>query len=141
MSENTSSALPDIRKVIVLNAPIDKVWAAVATSEGITAWFMPNTFQPLEGYQFTLDAGPYGIVPCQVTDLNPPHLLRFNWGKDWQLSFELKELGVKTELTLTHSGWDANTVTEFGQPHAAIRERMDQGWEKLQYAVRDYVEA
>lgn len=44
-NHNTQGTLPDIRQTLVLNAPIQKVWDAVATSEGIAAWFMPNDFR------------------------------------------------------------------------------------------------
>ena len=122
----------DIRKVIVLKAPIDKVWKAVSTSEGIAAWWMPSTFEPVVGHEFVLHSGQFGDSPCKVTELEPPHRLSFNWGKDWQLTFELKELEEgKTEFTLIHSGWDPDKVTEFGQPHTVIRGIMDGGWEKI----------
>ncbi|WP_139490884.1 SRPBCC family protein [Brevibacillus dissolubilis] len=128
----TQGTLPEIRKTIVLNAPIEKVWKAVATSEGIASWWMPNTFEPVLGRDFILHAGNFGDSPCKVTELDPPNRLSFDWGKDWQLTFELKTVeDGKTEFTLIHSGWDADKVTEFGQPHSVIRGIMDGGWEKI----------
>jgi len=123
--------LPNIEYTIVLNAPIDKVWKAVATSEGIAVWWMDNTFEPILGKEFVLHAGPYGDSPCKVTELDPPYKVGFDWGKDWHLTFELKEVDGKTEFTLIHSGWDENKVTEFNQPHTVIRGIMDQGWAKI----------
>ncbi|KAF0993832.1 SRPBCC domain-containing protein [Geobacillus sp. TFV-3] len=124
--------LPEIRKTIVLNAPIEKVWKAVTTSEGIATWWMPNTFEPILGHQFVLHAGPFGDSPCKVTELDPPNLLGFDWGKDWHLTFVLKALeDGKTEFTLIHSGWDAEKTTEFGQPHTVVRKIMDDGWENI----------
>lgn len=140
MEQNTSNTLPDIRRTEVFNAPIQKVWDAVATSDGIAAWFMPNDFQPEVGYEFHLNAGPFGMSPCKVTELDPPHRLSFNWGKDWTLTFELKDLGGKTEFTLIHGGWDPSKVTEFGQSHAEVRKRMDEGWTGLQKKLGAYVE-
>jgi len=125
------TAMPDIRKTVVLDAPIDKVWNAVATSKGLEAWWMPNTFEPTLGHEFVLHTGPYGDSPCKVTVLEAPHHLVFAWGKDWSLAFELRETGGKTELTLIHSGWDTEKVTEFGQPHPAIRGFMEAGWGDL----------
>jgi uncharacterized protein YndB with AHSA1/START domain len=141
MQEKQQRTLPDIRKQMVFNAPIEKVWKAVATSEGIAAWFMPNTFQPILGHEFVLHAGHFGDSPCKVTELDPPNRLAFNWGKDWQVLFELKDLGGKTEFTLIHSGWDADTVTEFGEKHVVVRDRMDNGWGALVDTLRKYVEA
>lgn len=141
MENNNSNKLHDIRQTLVLNAPIQKVWDAVATSEGIAAWFMPNDFQPELGYEFHLEAGPFGKSPCKVTEIDPPNRLSFEWGKDWTLTFELIELEGKTELTLIHAGWDADKVTEFGETHKLVRERMANGWAALVQKLRAYVEA
>lgn len=127
----TQGTLPEIRKTIVINAPIEKVWNAVATAEGIASWWMPSTFEAVLGKEFILHAGNFGDSPCKITELDPPNRVGFNWGKDWHLTFELKNLNGKTEFTLIHSGWNAEKVTEFGQPHAMIREHMEGGWEKI----------
>jgi uncharacterized protein YndB with AHSA1/START domain len=141
MSNNKQTTLPDIRQTLVLNAPVEKVWAAVATSEGIAAWFMPNDFEPVEGHEFHLEAGPFGQSPCKVTVIDPPSRLSFVWGKDWTLTFELVEQGDRTEFTLIHGGWDVDKVTEFGQAHELVRERMSEGWSGLANSLRAYVEA
>ncbi|RSD28855.1 SRPBCC family protein [Mesobacillus subterraneus] len=122
----------EIRKTVILNAPIEKAWKAVSTSEGIAGWWMPNTFVPELGADFILHAGPFGDSPCKVTELEPPYRLGFDWGKDWHLQFLLKELdSSRTEFTLIHSGWDPEKVTEFGQSHTMIMERMDNGWDQI----------
>ncbi|MFS0574089.1 SRPBCC domain-containing protein [Sporosarcina sp. 179-K 3D1 HS] len=124
--------LPDIRKTIVLDAPIETVWKAVATSEGLAGWWMPNTFEPVVGQSFILRAGGFGDSPCVVKEIVPLQRIAFDWAKDWHLTFELQEDATgKTEFSLIHSGWDANKVTEFGQPHTQIREHMAGGWEKI----------
>jgi uncharacterized protein YndB with AHSA1/START domain len=135
--------LPEIRKTVVLNAPIEKVWQAVATSEGIAAWWMPNTFEPVVGREFVLHTGHFGDSPCKVTEVDPPYRLRFDWDKDWSLTFELKQLEEgKTEFTLIHSGWDADKKTASGQPHSVIREIMNGGWEGIvKENLVQYVEA
>ncbi|TDG00191.1 SRPBCC family protein [Paenibacillus piri] len=129
MSHNDHAALPDIRRTILLNAPIQKVWDTVSTSEGIAAWFMPNDFQPVLGFEFSINAEQYGTSYCKVTELDPPYRLAFTWGKDWGISFDLKDVGGKTEFTLTHAGWGAEQTTEFGESHKVVRDRMDHGWE------------
>jgi uncharacterized protein YndB with AHSA1/START domain len=141
MQENKKGTMPEIRQTIVLNAPIEKVWKAVATSEGIAAWWMSSTFEPTLGREFILHAGPYGDSPCKVTELDPPNRVGFDWGKDWHLTFELKDLDGKTEFTLIHSGWDEEKVTEFGQPHPIIRGIMEKGWEGLKEKLSSYVES
>lgn len=136
-------ALPEIRKTVILNASIEKVWKAVATSEGIASWWMPNTFEPVEGHAFVLYTGNFGDTPCKVTELDPPNRLGFDWGADWHIDFLLAALeGNKTEFTLVHSGWIADKLTEFGQPHPVIRGIMDGGWESIvKQKLVQYVEA
>lgn len=139
MSDFTPESIPDIRKTLVLNAPIAKVWDAVATAEGIAAWFMPNDFKPEMGYEFHLEAGPFGRSPCKVTEIDPPNRLTFHWGEQWSVTFELAEQGDKTEFTLVHSGWDLNKVTEFGEAHTIVRDRMNNGWTGIVQKLGAYV--
>ncbi|MGN7356983.1 SRPBCC family protein [Paenibacillus sp. SAF-054] len=141
MSSSSHGILPDIRHTAIFNASIHKVWDAVATSDGLEAWFMPNDFEPIVGYEFHINAGPFGMSPCRVIEVEPPRHLSFRWGKDWTLSFELREVDGQTEVTIIHSGWNENTVTEFGQPHPAVRGVMDQGWAGLHRKLGAYVEA
>lgn len=131
MEHSSESRLPDIRKTLTVDFPIQKVWEAVATSEGIAAWFMPNDFQPAQGHRFYLDASPRGLTPCKVTLIEPPNRLSYEWGKDWMLTFELSDLGGQTELTVIHSGWDANKIGEYGSPHPVAHERLTQAWTVL----------
>jgi uncharacterized protein YndB with AHSA1/START domain len=141
--EERKNSTPDIRKNLVLNAPIQKVWDAVATSEGIDSWFMPNDFKQELGYEFTLQS-PFGPSPCRVEELEPPNLLVFSWDTSgWKITFELKEIGDKTEFTLTHSGWGAPDEILPGpsEPVSVIRDRMDNGWENIvNQALRKVVE-
>lgn len=140
MENNTQSSLPDIRRTFIFNAAIQKVWEAVATSEGMSAWFMPNDFQPVVGHEFHINAGQFGMSPCKVTEVDPPNRVSFKWGKDWTITFELKDLDSKTEFTLIHAGWDVNKVTEFEAPHTPVRDNMDQGWARLGQSLGKYVE-
>lgn len=136
----TNDKLPEIRQTLIFDAPIEKVWNAVSTSEGIAAWFMPNDFEPVVGHEFHLEAGPYGKSPCKVTEFDPPNRLSFNWGKEWTLTFELNRVGEgQTEFTLVHGGWSAEGVTEFGEPHEVVRERMNGGWVGLVAKLGEYV--
>jgi uncharacterized protein YndB with AHSA1/START domain len=127
MQGNHTDTVPDIRQTVELKAPIQKVWDAVATHEGISAWFMPNDFQPVVGHEFVIRS-PYGESPCKVTKLDAPNELSFTWGENWVITFELEDLGEKTKLTLTHSGWIKGFTEHTGEEHTVIRNRMDQGW-------------
>ncbi|MFJ7973016.1 SRPBCC domain-containing protein [Psychrobacillus sp. NPDC096389] len=124
------NTLQDITQTVILNAPIQKVWDTVATSEGIASWFMPNDFKLEVGYEFHIQS-PFGPSPCKVTEVNAPHKLSFIWDTDgWFVSFILEELGDQTEFTLIHGGWkqpDA-LISKANQKSADIHEKMSQGW-------------
>jgi uncharacterized protein YndB with AHSA1/START domain len=139
---SNDNQLPDIRQTQVLKAPIEKVWQAVSTAEGIAVWFMPSEdFQPVVGHEFHLEAGPFGKAPCKVTEFDPPRRLSFNWDQDWTVTFELKELdGGQTEFTLIHGGWSSDKSTRFGQPHVEVREHMSGGWTGIGNKLAQYVE-
>ena len=127
-----NQSLPGIRKTIVIHAPIEQVWQAVSTSEGIKKWWMASTLEPVVGCEFVLHAGPYGDSRCKVTAVDPIARLEFDWDTDWHIAFQLKDLGDnRTEFTLVHEGFDAQKSTSFGQPHTAVREIMDSGWESI----------
>lgn len=130
MNTDQQKLVPDIKKTVVIEAPLEKVWETVATAEGIAAWFMPNDFQAEVGHEFHLQS-PFGPSPCKVTEIQAPHRLAFTWDTEgWIVSFQLKELEGKTEFTLVHSGWkEPDTILpKANDKSSVIRDRMDQGW-------------
>ncbi|MGG0669911.1 SRPBCC domain-containing protein [Lederbergia citrisecunda] len=131
----------EIRKNIVINAPNETVWPYVSTADGIGAWFMPNDMEPVEGKEFTLQAGPWGESLCKVTEVQPPNRLSFDWGKDWQVHFELKAIDDHTELTFIHAGWEDGKQTEFGESHDVVRPRMSEGWDGLLAKLKKTIES
>ena len=142
MSNNNNEQFAEVVKKIVINAPIDKVWNYVATAEGIGAWFMPNDMEPIEGKEFILKLVLGEIPLCKVTEVQSPSRLSFEWGDQWLITFELKEVADgETEVTLIHAGWDENKQTEFGQSHTEVRTRMSGGWDGLVKKLKTVVEA
>jgi len=137
-------SLQDIRKTAVFKAPIEKVWKAVSTSEGISAWFMPNDLKPEPGYEFTVQS-PFGSSHCKVLEVEPPHRLVFAWDRDgWRVTIELQERGEETEFTLIHSGWGDpdEVIAPANEKRSVIRDRMSGGWdmivnERLRKVVED----
>ena len=140
MQTNNQEMLSDVRHTVVMNAPIEKVWNAVTTAENIAAWFMPNTFVPELGHEFTLTSQ-FGVSQCKVTEFDPPNRMMFTWDEDWVITFELKEVEGKTQFTLTHGGWQAGKLRH-GMPDEKIREIMGHGWEaQVLPALVKFVEA
>ncbi|TQR18993.1 hypothetical protein FG384_15405 [Psychrobacillus vulpis] len=92
--------LQDIKQTVVLNAPVQKVWETVSTSEGIATWFMPNDFQLEVGYEFHVQS-PFGPSPCKVTEVNPPNQLSFTWDTDGKVLYKtVFERLLKTKCLL-----------------------------------------
>lgn len=137
-----NQTLPEIKQTIRIHAPIEKVWEQVSTAEGISAWFMPNDLDPKEGHAFHLQS-PFGPSPCQVTAVEPPHRLAFDWDTDgWHVTFQLKEAGDQTEFTLIHGGWKASDeiIEKAGRSASEIRDTMNQGWTNILDALRTLLE-
>ncbi|MEW9667991.1 SRPBCC domain-containing protein [Ammoniphilus sp. 3BR4] len=142
MENNHSNTLPDIKQTVVIEAPIQKVWETVSTSEGIASWFMPNDFQLELGYEFHLQS-PFGPSPCKVIEIDAPNRLSFTWDTEgWVVSFLLKELDNKTEFTLIHGGWkqEDQLVSKANEKNSVIRDRMAQGWAGIMENLRKGVE-
>lgn len=122
--------LQDIKQTVIFEAPIQKVWAKVSTSEGIALWFMPNDFEAKEGHEFHVQS-PFGPSPCKVLEVDEPNKISFSWDTDgWIVSFLLKDLGEKTEFTLIHGGWKSpdTVLPKANEKSSVIRERMNYGW-------------
>jgi uncharacterized protein YndB with AHSA1/START domain len=71
----------DIDASAVCPHPVDRVRAALTSSEALAAWLMPNDFQPAVGHHFTFRTEPApgfdGVVRCEVLELDPPQ--RMAW--------------------------------------------------------------
>lgn len=125
--------LQDIKKTVVLEAPIQKVWNTVSTSEGISLWFMPNDFEPKVGHKFHIQS-PFGPSPCEVIEVDEPNKISFSWDTDgWIVTFLLKALDDKTEFTLIHSGWKSpdTVLPKANEKSSVVRDRMDNGWDEI----------
>ncbi len=110
-----------------------EVWELIATSDGLSAWLMPNDFEPVEGHCFTFTDTPRpplydGIVGCTVLEIQPLRLLRLSWAGgpvDTVVTFTLSELAPeRTRLNLDHSGFS-------GLKASIARGILDLGWRKL----------
>jgi uncharacterized protein YndB with AHSA1/START domain len=95
--------------------PADRVWAALTSSEALSAWFMPNDFKPTVGHRFTFRARPFralgfdGIVRCQVLELDPPERMVWSWAGgsiDTTVTFTLEQTAEGTRLRMRQVGFD-----------------------------------
>ena len=103
----------DIDASVVYPHPVDRVWAALTSSEALAAWLMPNDFQPAVGHRFTLRTKPApgfdGIVRCEVLELDPPQRMVWSWAGgniDTTVTFTLEPAGPGgTRLRMHQAGF------------------------------------
>jgi len=136
-----------IRKKVLINAPVDRVWKALTNPEELAIWMlMPTDFEPEIGKNFTFTAKAEetwdGIVRCKVKEMVKNKKLVFTWNSgliktETLVTIELNAKGKQTELTLVHSGWE-------NAPASAdiMKEGHDKGWSlRLDEKLRELGEA
>jgi uncharacterized protein YndB with AHSA1/START domain len=105
----------DIDVTMTYPFPADRVWAALTSSEALSAWFMPNNFKPEVGHCFTFRARPFralgfdGTVRCEVLELDPPKRMVWSWAGgsiDTTVTFTLEETADGTCLRMHQAGFD-----------------------------------
>jgi uncharacterized protein YndB with AHSA1/START domain len=104
----------DIDATVTYSHPVERVWAALTSSEALAAWLMPNDFEPVLGRKFTFTTKPApgfdGIVRCEVLELTPPSRMVWSWaggmGLQSTVTFTLTPDGAgKTKLRLHQVGF------------------------------------
>lgn len=112
--------------------PIERVWEAIATARGLSAWLMPTDFEPRVGHRFQFRwkkvPGWRGFVDCEVRALEPLKLLSFSWvGDEGQkattVTFRLESVPGGTRLVFDHDGFE-------GIGGFFSRLMMTNGWKK-----------
>lgn len=133
----------EVRKELELSAPIERVWAALTTPEGLLGWF------PTERAEIALRAGgrlllawPDDADEGILETVEPPNRLVFRWrpaGRDspyTRVSFALEDLGGTTRLTLVESGFASLP----DQIHQQSWEGNDRGWAEELAELKVYLE-
>jgi len=122
---------------VYAHAP-ERVWRALTDRQKLSAWLMPNDFEPLLGHRFTFRSKPQpgwdGVTHCEVVELEPPRRLAFTWrggagpGKpltlDTVVRFTLTPDGDGTRLRLEHTGFS-------GVKGVLLSFLMGAGWAKM----------
>lgn len=106
-----------IVKKVTINAPANRVWEALIKKSKLEKWMLMSTdFSAEKGKKFifkTDDPGENwdGIFNCRVEDVVKNKKLVYTWNAgfinaDTVVTIELEEKNGKTEVALTHSGWE-----------------------------------
>jgi len=112
-----------IEKQGVVNAPIEEVWKAWTTTEGVKSFFAPDAnVEARSGGPFEIYMNPYAPAGMKGADdmrflaVQPPTMLTFTWNapphqpeiraQRTMVIVRLRPLDEKrTEVTLRHVGW------------------------------------
>lgn len=127
-----------VRRTIRINAPVEKVWAAVTRPEHISRWFGRAEFDGTGvGTTGTLTFDDYGAIPLRMEAIDEPRLVSYRWSNDdasgslppevdersTVFTFTLEPLADGTQLTVVETGFDATSDP------AANMESHRQGWD------------
>ena len=106
--------MPDIRHRVVMSAPLDRVYSAIATKEGLSDWWTRDGVrgESTEGSTIQFYFGqPEPAAVMEVTRLDTDR--QVNWScvggaDEWvgtKLSFTLTPKDDETGVLFTHAGW------------------------------------
>jgi uncharacterized protein YndB with AHSA1/START domain len=112
-----------VQKQVRVKAPVDAVWAAWTTNEGITSFFAPGAnVEPRVGGAFHIYMNPYAAPGMKGADdmvflaLQEKKMISFTWNAPPHLpearaqrtyvTVRMKPVGeAETDVTLYHGGW------------------------------------
>ncbi|MCR9164357.1 MAG: SRPBCC family protein [Nannocystaceae bacterium] len=152
-----------IEKVITLNAPIARVWAAIADAERFGVWFGARFEGPFElGKRVRGRAVPTEVddelakcqrevegMPfvCEVETVDEPHVFALRWNPRHEhatdldehpttlVTFRLEEVDGGTQLSIRESGFEQFALTD----RTAIRDRNANGWDIQAQLITAYL--
>lgn len=101
-----------IKREILIEAPVSKVWKHIIDPEKIAGWLMPNDFEAKVGKKFFIQCPHKGKLWCVVREIVPNEKLVYSLQSeipkaDSLVTITLAQEGTATRVTLVHSGWDA----------------------------------
>ena len=132
-----------IKKEVVFNQPIDKVWQAISKAEDISTWFIPADFKAEKGYQYTFTSPPNEksctVISGEVQHASP-YLLIYTWivadtKTETTVTWALEPTQEGTKLTLEHSG-----ISNYaGETAIAMFESFNGGWDNCISGLTGYL--
>ena len=139
-----------IERDILIDAPVDVVWAVVTEPEHISGWFSDSVELDLRpGGRAVLHWNDHGSVQGRVERVEPPHFFSFRWvvpriagaaltdDNSTLVEFSLSPEGEGTRLTVVESGFaDLEGPEDENQRHYDGHER---GWKLELGELGDYV--
>ena len=99
------AGLPHVHFARSFDAPLEKVWAAISTSDGLSGWFTETDIDAREGGSITMTFPGYGSFTFPVLKFEPPRTIAFQFDEDAHdvVRFDLYSDGAdRTLLVLTN---------------------------------------
>jgi len=141
--------VPDrIEQEIVIDAPLEVVWAVVTAPEHVGSWFSDSAEIDLRpGGPATLTWNEHGSFPLRIEKVDPPHAVAYRWarpagaepraGNSTLVEFILSEEGEGTRLRVVESGFAALEGPE--EEKTKHFHENTQGWERELGELHEYV--
>ena len=126
-----------IRRTIILEAPIERVWSALSDDDELAKWFPDHAAEwdltPGGSGVFTWNG--HGAFPIRVEAVNAPAYLAWTWGhEDGSPGVTLVEWELEPDRQRTRL-----TVTESGIVTAEHHSENSQGWDEELAELVDYL--
>lgn len=132
-----------IKKEVLFNHSIDKVWNAISKAEEISTWFIKADFKAEEGYKYTFTSEPNEkgctIISGEVKK-SDPYTLIYTWivadtNVETTVKWELESTENGTKLNLEHSG----VLNYQGDTAVAMFESFNGGWDNCITGLTEYL--
>lgn len=104
--------MPDIRHRVGVRAPLDEVYRAVATPEGLAGWWTTDTIGDREvGGKLAFRFGDLGGFDMEILELDPAGRVRWrvtDGPEEWigtEIDWRLDQRDEWTIVQFAHEGW------------------------------------
>lgn len=137
-----------IEREVLIEAPLEVVWAVVTESDHVGGWFGDAAEIDLRpGGEATLTWEKYGSALAVVERVEPPHVFSFRWarplgaapreGNSTLVEFSLSAEGESTRLRVVESGFPALEGPE--DEKATYAAGNTDGWKQELGDLQEYV--
>lgn len=140
----------EIKREIVIAAPMERVWAALTEPEHLGAWFGDSgaTVDLREGGAITMTWRKHGTVHAVIEKVDPPRFFSYRWarpvgaqprkGNSTLVEFTLTQEGSGTRLRMVESGFRDLDATE--EENAKYAAGNVEGWLMELDELREYLQ-
>jgi uncharacterized protein YndB with AHSA1/START domain len=136
-----------IEREILIDAPLEAVWAIVTEPEHVGSWFSDSAEIELRpGGTAVLTWEEHGSAHARVEKVEPPHTFSFRWarplgaepreGNSTLVEFSLSAEGESTRLRVVESGFPELDGSK--EENAKYAEENSGGWDNELGELRDY---